>query len=170
MNKRNRKKIKNKEERSVFYAPLTFLFLVFLFSLVVTGIDHVVLKSLAVTPGGVSSRGVVLLQEVHNTGAAFNLFSNEPQFLIAISGLVLLIILSCIFIFSKRIPITALSVISLLSSGILMNLIQRINYGYVIDYIQITSLPSFPVFNIADVMIVSGALGIATELTKKREK
>lgn len=51
--------------------------------------------------------------------------------------------------FSKKI------VVSLLLCGALINFIDRLLYSYVIDYITIWR---FPVFNLADILIVGGAL------------
>ena len=48
-----------------------------------------------------------------------------------------------------------------------MNMVARINDGYVIDYISINSMPNFPVFNTADIMIVFGAIGLIMALFSK---
>ena len=46
--------------------------------------------------------------------------------------------------------------ISLVLGGGIGNLIDRIFRGYVIDYIDINNLFSFPIFNLADICIVLG--------------
>ncbi len=46
-------------------------------------------------------------------------------------------------------------VVSLLLTGALINFLDRVLYSYVIDYITIWR---FPVFNLADILIVGGAL------------
>ncbi|MDD4607154.1 MAG: signal peptidase II [Patescibacteria group bacterium] len=58
--------------------------------------------------------------------------------------------------------------LSLILIGALSNLIDRLNHHYVVDYI---SIPWWPVFNLADVMIVAGAILILIqELKIKKQK
>ena len=47
---------------------------------------------------------------------------------------------------------------SLILAGGFANLIDRIVRGYVIDYIDITKLFNYPVFNFADICIVIGVI------------
>ena len=98
-------------------------------------------KALAVTnlPLGSSSTflpGLLSLQLVRNTGAAFSLFSGNPQLL----GLV-----------------------SLLLGGALGNGLDRWRLGYVVDFLALVPV-SFPVFNLADVAINLAVLCFAIEL------
>jgi len=48
--------------------------------------------------------------------------------------------------------------------GALSNLLDRLKFGYVVDYLD---LRYFTVFNLADVMIVGGGVLILRELAKK---
>lgn len=48
--------------------------------------------------------------------------------------------------------------LALVLAGGINNLIDRITKGYVIDYIDITPICNFPVFNIPDMLICSGWL------------
>lgn len=50
----------------------------------------------------------------------------------------------------------SVAAISLVVAGALSNLIDRLKFGFVVDYI--TLQPWYPTFNIADAMIVSGLL------------
>lgn len=105
--------------------------------------------------------------EVHNTGAAFNILSNHQNVIILLS-ICALIILSIIFIlYSKKMSLFGTIAISLLNSGILLNLIERIKYGHVIDYFCINPLTFIPVFNIADIMIIIGAAILILSILKK---
>ena len=54
--------------------------------------------------------------------------------------------------------------ISLVLGGGIGNLIDRIFRGYVIDYIDINNLFSFPVFNLADICIVLGIVIIVIDM------
>ena len=71
------------------------------------------------------------------------------------------------FFYSARLNQTAISALSFLTAGISMNLYERIQYGYVIDYINCNFAPNFPVFNTADMMIVVGAIGLVFSLLTK---
>lgn len=55
--------------------------------------------------------------------------------------------------------------ICLIASGAFSNLIDRLQYGYVIDYLN---LKYFTIFNLADVMIVIGSLLLAWQTLKKQ--
>ena len=47
---------------------------------------------------------------------------------------------------------------SMIISGGLSNLIDRLFRGYVVDYIDVNQIIKYPVFNIADISIVIGCL------------
>ena len=91
---------------------------------------------------------------VHNTGAAFSILSNSRILLIAI-GLVALI--GLIFYIRKLEKVDDIDIYtySLLFGGIVGNLIDRIVYGYVIDYLSFKfGSYYFPIFNFAGICIV----------------
>lgn len=97
------------------------------------------------------------LQWLENTGAAWSIFENQTIFLIIIS-LLCLVFLSVIqnTIKESRWKFFA---VSFLYAGILGNLVDRIVFGYVKDYLSFTIFGyHFPVFNLADVFIVIGAI------------
>jgi len=90
-----------------------------------------------------------------NTGSAFGLFANN-SIPLAIFGFFALVLLTCYvyknLTFEDKIELLA---ITLFSAGALGNLIERIRFGYVIDYINLNFI-HFPIFNAFDVMICSG--------------
>ena len=91
---------------------------------------------------------------VHNTGAAFSLFSGNRYLFIFIA---ILIILGLIFYIKGLEYLDELDVFiySMLFAGILGNLVDRVVYGYVIDYLSFNfGNFFFPVFNFADICIV----------------
>ena len=95
---------------------------------------------------------------VHNTGAAFSLFSGFTWVLILIGVLALA---GLIFYLAKTPHITDFEVFiySLLLGGIAGNLLDRIIHGYVIDYISLNLFGyHFPIFNFADICIVGSML------------
>ncbi|MCH5167289.1 MAG: signal peptidase II [Erysipelotrichales bacterium] len=92
-----------------------------------------------------------------NTGAAFSILQGKIHFLILISVIMLIIIYSMTFSYEEsKISNCAFG---LLFGGILGNLVDRIFYGFVRDFIDINILGyNFPIFNIADITIVVGVM------------
>ena len=98
------------------------------------------------------------LTYVENKGAAWGILNNSTIVLVGISVIVLLLISKYI---SSTIEFTKLSVVSygLLIGGIFGNLVDRIFRGFVIDFLNFNILGyNFPVFNIADTIIIIGFL------------
>lgn len=98
----------------------------------------------------------------YNTGAAFSLLAEaggwQRWLLTGIAILVSAFIVQWILKLTSEERLTALS-LSLILGGAIGNLIDRILFGHVIDYIQVWlgSYP-FPAFNIADAAISVGAV------------
>lgn len=101
---------------------------------------------------------------VHNSGAAYGIFSGKRFFLVSLSSMV---VVFCI-VFRKKIITSTLSAYGLtfLLSGAIGNLIDRASTGFVVDFINIHIIP---VFNVADVCINIGVACFLIELilTKK---
>ena len=93
---------------------------------------------------------------VINTGASFNFFSGHTEALIILqSALFAIVIVACIVTYRKlRHPVLQTGLVWIVTGG-LGNLIDRIMYGYVIDFI---SVGTFPVWNFADMCIVGGCI------------
>lgn len=92
----------------------------------------------------------------NNTGAAFSILLGKRIFLIVVAVLIIGVLLYYIKRnkIEKKIDIIALSFII---GGSLGNLIDRIIRGYVIDFISLKlGNYNFPIFNIADILIVIG--------------
>ena len=103
------------------------------------------------------------ISNVHNYGAAFSIFYGNRILLIIVSLLALFLIY---FFILKNIKNTKLEIItySLLIGGILGNLLDRIIYGYVVDFFDFKIFGyNFPVFNIADICIVCSAILIIAD-------
>lgn len=109
---------------------------------------------------------VLKLTYTQNTGAAFGIGSNSTSMVVAVN--VVIIGLIIYFIFSKKEEISRLILIALhlIVAGGISNLIDRIIRGFVIDYIDISPLIRYPVFNLADIFIVVGCIIIAISLIK----
>jgi len=118
------------------------------------------LNHISVIPGFFS------LTYVENTGAAWGIFNNNRILLICISVITILIINKYI---KQEITISKLSIISygMLMGGIFGNLFDRIFHGYVIDFLNFNIFGyDFPVFNIADTLIVIGVLLMIIDVVK----
>lgn len=97
-----------------------------------------------------------------NTGAAFSILDGKI-YVFVIVAFILLFILDK---YLKEENLTKLSIISLgiIIGGIIGNLIDRLLYHSVIDYLSFNIFGySFPVFNIADIAITVGVFLYITE-------
>ena len=101
--------------------------------------------------------GRLSLIHIRNTGSAFGLLANQTFLIIVISIAALLFILLFLRYIS---PTTTLSIVAigLLMGGALGNLIDRLRFGSVTDFIYFRLWGNFhwPAFNIADASIVVG--------------
>lgn len=100
--------------------------------------------------------GALSLTYVENTGAAFGIFTGQRTLLIILVAVIL-----CgagWLLFSGKIKgnLERLCVLLIISGGV-GNLIDRIRHGFVVDYIDINALFSYPMFNLADCCVVVGA-------------
>ncbi|HAF70746.1 TPA: signal peptidase II [Candidatus Acetothermia bacterium] len=97
--------------------------------------------------------GVLKLTRVHNLGGAFGLLPQHRTVFLVVSGGIALGL--TLFLVLGLLPGRWLRLGgALLGAGAWGNLIDRLSWGYVLDFIQ---LPGFPVFNVADLAIVVGA-------------
>ena len=95
--------------------------------------------------------GLLALQRVHNTGAAFSLFSDSSRALALVSLLVSLAVLVWILRAPPRGRWLSLG-LGFLLGGAAGNGIDRWRHGAVTDFLALVPV-SFPVFNLADVAI-----------------
>jgi signal peptidase II len=98
------------------------------------------------------------LFRTYNTGIAFSLLDSVGDVgLLAISALVILFVL---YLASRTEPTHRFARLgfALIVGGALGNVIDRVTYGHVVDYILFhTPVWSFAVFNLADALITVGA-------------
>lgn len=98
---------------------------------------------------------ILHLTYVRNLGAAFSMFENIKVVTIIIPLFILLMAITALFFFYKRISRFSRISISLIIAGGMSNLIDRIILGYVTDMIDFRI---FPVFNIADISVCVGCM------------
>ena len=91
---------------------------------------------------------------VRNTGAAFSIMENSRVLFIVI-GMIALYLIWRFLIKDKELNKYYVFSYSMLIGGIIGNMIDRIIYGYVIDYLSFNIFGySAPIFNLADTFIV----------------
>lgn len=91
---------------------------------------------------------------VHNNGGAFSILENNKVLLIGVAIISLFLII-IFFIKDKKLNNFDIVIYSMLIGGIVGNLIDRVVYGYVIDYLDFNIFGyNFPIFNFADILIV----------------
>ena len=119
--------------------------------------------------------GYFSLTYVRNQGAAFGIF-NQAQptfreiFFLSIPPIAVFVIL----LFLYNLPETEtleIYALSLISGGAIGNYIDRLRFGYVVDFLDfhIKNFYSWPVFNVADSAIVVG-VGILSILMFSKKK
>lgn len=106
------------------------------------------------------------LTYIQNPGAAFGILENQRYLFILIAAV---LIVAVIYFYKKIIQLSKLFQvgIALLFGGAIGNMIDRIFIGRVIDYMDFRICP---VFNLADIAIVSGCAIIAFNLLFKTER
>ncbi len=105
-----------------------------------------------------------------NIGVAFSFFSGAKLFIILSTILILVMIIY--YILNNKLSKMEYYGFFFIIGGAIGNLIDRIIYGYVIDFIDIYIFNyDYPIFNIADIAVVSGViLLIINNFIKERRK
>jgi len=107
------------------------------------------LQSLAVIPN------LFYLTYVRNYGAAFGILNGKTSLLTGMVCIVLVAALYLLLTDKIKNPFMVWSVCLVIAGGA-GNLIDRVMNGYVVDYLDFSSLFGFPVFNLADCCVVVG--------------
>ena len=106
------------------------------------------------------------LTYVENTGAAWGILDNNRIILIGVSIIAVLFINKYI---NSETEVNKLTIVSygMVLGGIIGNLLDRIFRGYVIDFLNFNIIGyDFPVFNIADTLIVIGIILMFIEVIR----
>lgn len=101
--------------------------------------------------------GLVELRTVHNYGAAWSSLAGMRWLLVAITGVIIAAVAVILIRRIVRHPVGVMAGFLILSGG-LGNIIDRVRLGYVVDMFHLVFWPSYPVFNVADICVVCGAL------------
>jgi signal peptidase II len=105
------------------------------------------------------------ITHVTNTGAAFGLFPDRGMLFVVVA----VVVIAAIVAYYRYLPSDRLLVrasLGLQLGGALGNLLDRLRYGYVVDFID---FKIWPVFNLADSSIVVGVVILAFYLLREQE-
>lgn len=108
--------------------------------------------------------GIFSLQYVENEGAAFGIFQGARWIFLALT----LVVLAFIIYYYVKLPRTkpygyVRLCLVLIAAGAVGNAIDRALHGYVVDFFYF-KLIDFPVFNVADTLLVCGTILLAVIL------
>ena len=145
----------NKKKKQLFGMDLVI-------ALLLTALDQLT-KYLAVIhlkdqPAIPLIKGVLELQYLENRGAAFGILQNQKVILLIVSVLFIGVIL----FFLNKVPDTSrYTILHVLAAAVIAggvgNMIDRFRQGYVVDFIYF-SLIDFPIFNVADIYVVTATI------------
>ena len=104
----------------------------------------------------IGSTKVFSLTNIRNSGAAWSMMSGHTWFLIALP--IIIIIMGFVYLYRIRnkSKLELFSLAVLISGGI-GNLIDRIRFKEVVDFIKFEPI-NFPIFNFADICVVIGGI------------
>ena len=103
------------------------------------------------------------LTYIYNFGAGFGILHQQALILVFVS----LIVIGAIFYYFDRIKekeILLQVLVGFILGGTIGNLIDRISYGFVIDFIDFRI---WPIFNFADSFVTVGVIGLIIYLWRK---
>lgn len=102
---------------------------------------------------------ILRFTHVTNTGAAFGLFPRWGNLFVVVAALVILMIVVYYWNLSDGQWLVRIA-LGLQLGGALGNLIDRLRWGFVVDFIDLNFWPlhNWPVFNLADASIVAGVV------------
>lgn len=102
---------------------------------------------------GVVIPGVLHLAPTRNTGIAFGLLQGSSGAVLAVAGVALMVLFARL---AGRGGLGQRIAWALMIGGALGNVADRLRLGYVVDFLALTFMPWFPVFNVADAALVAG--------------
>lgn len=140
-----------KENKKLYYAGGAFLVILLVALDQIT--KHLAVLHLKNQENFILIKGIMELEYLENHGAAFGILQNQ-QTLFLILFFVFLVAVGYAYVrMPKKKRYAALHLIALfIIAGGIGNQIDRILYGYVIDFFYF-SLIDFPIFNVADIYV-----------------
>lgn len=104
--------------------------------------------------------GVLELDYLENRGVAFGMFQNQKVFILLVGIIFMALVLFVMWKTPANKKFMAVHIIlSCIVAGGVGNMIDRIAYGYVVDFISFI-LINYPIFNVADCYVVCAAIAL----------
>ncbi|MBF0216508.1 MAG: signal peptidase II [Candidatus Omnitrophica bacterium] len=128
---------------------------------------YIVLSSLSIGESSPVIKDVFHITLVHNTGAAFGIMRSSPGIFVIASVAALLFIAWFMARRFDSIGTLERTGLTFIFSGTLGNFTDRVRLGYVVDFFDFRI---WPVFNVADSFITSGAIVLAAAIIFARKK
>lgn len=150
------------------------IILIVILVILFVGIDQFIKSNVPKEEKVVMINNIININYVQNTGAAFGIGTGNTAEFIIISLIIIGMVLRFIITQIDRVDrVIAISLTLILAGGI-GNLIDRIALGYVVDYIDVSPIFSFPVFNLADAYITIGwilfVISVVINYIKEKKK
>lgn len=102
--------------------------------------------------------GILELNYLENHGAAFGMLPNQKIFFVFVAIVIIFVVGYVLLKMPENKKYTVLHFLfSLLVAGSIGNMIDRIRYDYVVDFIYFVRI-NFPIFNVADVYATVSAI------------
>ncbi|MDE5716445.1 MAG: signal peptidase II [Lachnospiraceae bacterium] len=102
--------------------------------------------------------GILELNYLENQGAAFGMLPNQKVFFVFVATVILSVVGYVLFKIPDQKKYTILHFLfSLIVAGSIGNMIDRVRYDYVVDFIYFVRL-NFPIFNVADIYATVSAI------------
>lgn len=103
--------------------------------------------------------GVVELYHIQNTGGGFSILTGHTWVLTVLTAILMAGIAALLVKEYFAHPLAMWTLTAILGGG-LGNLVDRVRLGYVVDMFNFQFM-SYPVFNVADILVVCGTIGFA---------
>ncbi len=140
--------------------------------IIIIGLDQstkfILNNNLALNQSNPVIKGFFYLTLVHNRGAAFGILKNQlPLFILtSIFAIILIYINFKKSAGNRKLSLNGLA-LGLILAGAIGNLIDRLVFGYVIDFLDFCV---WPVFNVADSAITVGAILLGWSLLRQPKR
>ncbi len=144
----------NKRLKLILFVTLPIFAIFLIFDLLS---KHLIDSSLSLGEVNDFLPGFIEILTVHNTGAAWGIFANSQIFLIILTFLFVFVLFGLMIFEKTENPLFYLA-LGFIFSGAIGNLIDRLAFGYVRDFLHLEFWPTFPVFNIADMCLTVGVV------------
>lgn len=152
MNREN--SVRNRKKRWLFIDCI----MIVLFLLLDQFIKYRIVEQLKPVKRHVLIQGWLELRYQENAGGAWGILQNQIFFFVFVTSIILLVVVYLMIKMPGERKYNVFHIaLMFLSAGALGNMTDRIQRGYVIDYIYLSKI-HFPVFNLADIYVTGSSL------------